>query len=178
MLDAYGFEIYEQNEFPLAYLITFRTYGTWLHGDERWAVRRNRKSRTETKMVPPNVPLEERMKEEFGIPPFVLSMEQRQAVEEAIREVCRIRGYVLRGVNVRTNHVHSVISVQAKPERVADSLKAYSTRWLRELGLIEPGTKVWSRGRSRRYPWKPRHVDAAVDYVLYGQGEFPFELEN
>ena len=27
--------IWDDNEFPLAYLITFRTYGTWLHGDER-----------------------------------------------------------------------------------------------------------------------------------------------
>ena len=30
MLDEYGFEIYEESEFPLAYLLTFRTYGTWL----------------------------------------------------------------------------------------------------------------------------------------------------
>jgi hypothetical protein len=33
MLDDYGFEIYEENEFPIAYLLTFRTFGTWLHGD-------------------------------------------------------------------------------------------------------------------------------------------------
>ena len=33
MLDEYGFELYEENEFPLAYLLTFRTFGTWLHGD-------------------------------------------------------------------------------------------------------------------------------------------------
>lgn len=32
MLDEYGFEIYEENEFPIAYLLTFRTFGTWLHG--------------------------------------------------------------------------------------------------------------------------------------------------
>ena len=35
MLDEYGFEQFEQNSFPLAYLITFSTYGTWLHGDDR-----------------------------------------------------------------------------------------------------------------------------------------------
>ncbi|HMT07731.1 MAG TPA: hypothetical protein PKA82_06975 [Pyrinomonadaceae bacterium] len=23
---------FDENEFPLGYLITFRTYGTWLHG--------------------------------------------------------------------------------------------------------------------------------------------------
>ena len=177
MLDDYGFETYEQNEFPLAYLITFRTYGTWLHGDERWAVRRNKKSRTETKMVAPNVPLEERMREETRTP-VLLGQPQRKVVEETIREVCRIREYLLHAVNVRTNHAHSVVSVQSKPDRVADTLKAYSTRRLRELGLIEPGIQVWSRGRSRRYFWKPHHVQAAIDYVLYCQDDVPFELED
>jgi hypothetical protein len=42
MLDDYGFEIYEENTFPLAYLITLRTFGTWLHGDERGSVSRKR----------------------------------------------------------------------------------------------------------------------------------------
>ncbi len=34
-LDDYGFERYEENSFPIAYLLTWRTFGTWLHGDER-----------------------------------------------------------------------------------------------------------------------------------------------
>ena len=178
MLDDHGFEVFEQNEFPIAYLITFRTYGTWLHGDERWAVRRNRKSRSEAKIMAPNVPLEERMHEELESHPFLLNLEQRDAVDKAIREVCQIRDYILHTANVRSNHVHSVIGVQAKPERVADSLKAYSTRRLRELGLIEPETRVWSRGRSRRYLWKPRHVEAAIHYVLFCQGDVPFELDD
>ena len=32
---------FDDNEFPLAYLITIRCYGTWLHGDERRAVDRH-----------------------------------------------------------------------------------------------------------------------------------------
>ena len=31
---------FDDNEFPLAYLITFRCYGTWLHGDERGSMDR------------------------------------------------------------------------------------------------------------------------------------------
>ena len=31
---------WDDNEFPLAYLLTFRTYGTWHHGDERGSVDR------------------------------------------------------------------------------------------------------------------------------------------
>ncbi len=28
-------DLWDDNEWPLAYLITIRTYATWLHGDER-----------------------------------------------------------------------------------------------------------------------------------------------
>ncbi|HEV8590779.1 MAG TPA: hypothetical protein VGQ55_01645 [Pyrinomonadaceae bacterium] len=32
---------WDDNDVPLAYLITFRTYGTWLHGDRRGSVDRH-----------------------------------------------------------------------------------------------------------------------------------------
>ncbi len=41
--------------------------------------------------------------------------------------------------------------------------------------LFAQELKAWSRGKSRRYLWKPRYVLAAIDYVLYGQGWIPFE---
>ena len=178
MLDDYGFEIYEENAFPLAYLITFRTFGTWLHGDERSSINRSNGSRAKTVKLDPNVPLEESMRDQMYQPPVILSIEQRKAVHDAIVELCNQRAYLLRALSVRSNHVHSVIGVQAKPERVADSLKAFSTKRLRELGLIEADERVWSRGRSRRYLWKPREVDAAINYVLYCQGDVSFEEWN
>jgi hypothetical protein len=78
----------------------------------------------------------------------------------------------LKAVNVRTNHAHAVNTATQKPERIVDALKANATKLLRESGLITPDTKVWSRGRSRRYLWKPRHVLAAIEYTLHGQGDF------
>ncbi len=175
-LDDHGFELFETNDFPLAYLITFRTYGTWLHGDERSSVRRNRKSPKESRLIPINIPLKQAMESEMDAPPVLLNQEQRNVVEIAIREVCDSRSHRLHAVNARTNHVHAVVSAQCRPERLADALKAYATRRLRELELIDKNVQIWARGRSRRYLWKPRHVAAAVDYVLYGQGDLPFEL--
>jgi len=32
--------IWNDRDIPLAYFITFRTYGTWLHGDERGSIDR------------------------------------------------------------------------------------------------------------------------------------------
>ena len=34
--------MWNDTDMPLAFLITFRTYGTWLHGDERGSVNRFR----------------------------------------------------------------------------------------------------------------------------------------
>jgi REP element-mobilizing transposase RayT len=178
MLDDYGFEIYEENEFPLAYLITFRTYGTWLHGDRRTSVNRSNRNIQGTIKIDPNVPLEEAMQDEMDRPLFILSDVQRKVVHDAIEELCHQRTYALHALNVRTNHAHSVVGAQKKPERVADSLKAFSTKRLRELGLIAPDERVWSRGRSRRYLWKPRDVEAAVHYVLHCQDDVPFDDWN
>ncbi|MEP7148278.1 MAG: transposase [Acidobacteriota bacterium] len=175
MLDEYGFELYEENEFPLAYLLTFRTFGTWLHGDSRWSVGRSRRSPRESKLIQPNVPLNEKMADEMNQAPVILNKNQRDAVELAISEVCENRGYSLRAVNARTNHVHSVVTAQIKPERIINTFKAYSTRKLRDANLFPRDLRVWSCGRSRRYLWKPRNVLAAIDYVLYSQGWVPFE---
>ncbi|MEP7214313.1 MAG: transposase [Acidobacteriota bacterium] len=175
MLDDHGFETYEENEFPLAYLITFRTYGTWLHGDERWSVRRNALG---PKEYPPNLPFKDLTRDEMDQPPVVLEDEQRSVVVQAVTEVCKHRSYHLHAINARSNHVHAVVSAALKPERIADTFKAYSTRRLRETVPISTETKVWSRGRSRRYLWKPGHVDAAVSYTLYSQGDEAFVQDD
>src|SRR5262249_55680035 len=96
-------------------------------------------------------------------------------VQASIEEVCRFRGYQLYGLNVRTTHAHTVVAAAVKPEPIADAFKAYATRSLRVERLIPHDTKVWSRGRSRRYLWKENHVSAAIDYVLYCQGQVSFE---
>ncbi len=177
-MDEYGFEKFEHNEFPLAYLITFRTYGTWLHGDERHSVDRHDKNIYGTPKISPNENLDEMMKDNLKGDAVELTSDQRRIIESAIKDLCDERSYHLQAINVRSNHVHVVVSVAKKPERIADAFKAFATKRLREEGLIDKSVKVWSRGRSRRYLWKPRHVNLAIDYVLYGQGDVPFELEE
>jgi REP element-mobilizing transposase RayT len=170
-LDEYGYEVWEENSFPLAYLLTFRTFGTWLHGDERTSVR-DGWNRYGHPRYQSNETLEKWMREEMGQNPFILTGPMRTIVSEAIADVCTRRGYSLQAENVRTNHVHVVLSAAKKPDRIVDALKANATKLLRERGLVSLDTKVWSRGRSRRYLWKPRHVVAAIEYTLYGQGDF------
>lgn len=171
-VDDHGFPLWEENSFPLAYLLTFRTFGTWLHGDERTSVKRDGWNRYGHPRYRANQTLERWMAEEMQHKPVLLSDQMRQVVDEAIRDLCEQRGYALKALNVRTNHAHAVVSAAQKPERIVDSMKAVATKQLRIRQLVEGNTKVWSRGRSRRYLWKPRHVAAAIEYTVYGQGDF------
>ncbi len=121
---------FDDNEFPLAYFISFRTYGTWLHGDERGSVNRNQ-NKYGTPRMAPNSRLQQAERKLLKHPPVTLDGRQRPVVEKAVREVCELRGYTLVAINVRTNHVHTVVSAQMKPEPILQAFQAYATRKLR-----------------------------------------------
>ena len=178
MLDDHGFEIYEGNQFPMAYLLTFRTYGTWLHGDERGAIRRNGNNRYGGPKITPSVPLKAKMEEIRKEQPFLLNKEQRAMIQTAFIEVCEFRSYFLRAANIRINHAHGVVSAAVRPEKIVNDLKVYGTRKLRAKWQCSPSQRVWARGSSTRYLWKPRHVEAAIDYVKYCQEDIPFEFRD
>ena len=169
-------EMWDDNEFPLAYMITIRTYGTWLHGDKRKSVDLHGKNVYGEPRQKPNENLRKVMKANAFHDSFVFDNQQRKLVEESMRETCKAREYDLLAINVRTNHAHLVVSSASKPERIINGFKSHATRKLRENYLVLKNQKVWSRGGSRRYLWKLRHVDLAIDYVLFGQGLLPFEL--
>ena len=103
-------------------------------------------------------------------PQVKLDAERRVCVDGAIRYACARRTWELHALNVRTNHIHAVLSGSAPPEAMLTSLKAWATRRLAESGLIERGAKVWTRGGSTRYLWTPDDVAAATWYVTDGQG--------
>jgi REP element-mobilizing transposase RayT len=161
---------WDDAEYPMAYLITFRTYGTWLHGDARRSVDLRGQNVYGNPFVEPNKQLSDKMAENMKAEPFLLNAVHRKHVDEAIREVCLYKNFALKAINVRTNHAHTVVSAQTKPEPIATAFKAYATRRLRREGLIGSDTKVWSRGESTRYLWKPQFVERAIDYVINGQG--------
>jgi REP element-mobilizing transposase RayT len=171
-------EFWDDNEFPLAYLFTLRTYGTWLHGDERESVDRHGKNIYGAKRIAGNLNLKEKMLAERASAAFLFDKKQRECAEKTIKEVCSCKNYFLHAVNVRTNHIHSVVSAQTIPEKIINSFKTYVTRNLRQKNLISADRRVWSRGGSRRYLWKQKHVDLAIDYVLYCQDDVVFNIDE
>ena len=157
--------------FPLGYLITFRTYGTWLHGDERGSIDRFH-NRFGTPRIPQNKQWKKYNRSLLSQPPVVkLSRRQRKAVEEAIRETCKIRKWGFWITNIRTNHVHTVVSAACKPEKILSAFKANATRKLREEGCWNSSRSPWVEKGSKKYLWTEQDVINAVVYVEYDQGE-------
>lgn len=160
-----------EGNYPLAYLITIRAYGTWLHGDEKGSVDRHNFNIYGTPRMFYSESLKNLMKDQMKQKPIIFDKKERICVLETVKEVCDFRGYELLAVNIRTNHLHAVVSAYANPDKIANEFKSYATRRLRESGLIALEKKVWARGKSRRYLWKVKHVETAVEYVLFGQGD-------
>ena len=154
---------------PLAYFISFRCYGTWLHGDERGSV-----DRLHNTYGSPFIATDEaREQAEFlklKHSPVMLDTNQQMNMDATIREVCTYRNWLLRALNVRTNHVHAVVTADWQPERVMHSFKSYATRRLIEAGRWQPKQQLWSRHGSTKYIWTEAGIDRACDYVLNRQG--------
>lgn len=168
---------FDDNEFPLAYLISFRCYGTWVHGDNRGSVDR-KQNVYGTSKIAPNRRLQNSDAKQLRHPPQQLDARKRKVVENAVREVCEHRQYILRAINVRTNHVHTVVTAARKPEPILIAFQAYSTRALRKQRLISADVKPWARHGSTPYLWKQRDVEKGIEYVLLGQGDELFRLDD
>lgn len=162
---------------PLAFFITWVTYGTWLPGDERGWVEYHRG----WQLPDPVRELEAKMR--MTEDACRLDHAQRRAVEEQVTETCRIRGWDLHALNCRSNHLHVVLTASAKPKIVRAQLKAWCTRKLKTLEETRLGKLTqrdagkplrqnwWAERGSQRYIYDEKSLEAAILYVLDGQDQ-------
>ena len=154
---------------PIAYFITWTSYGTWLPGDERGWWRQG-------KWHQANELFREMAASEMKESPFILSREDRDIVEQTIAKHCEIRGWNLHTARARTNHVHVVVTAPGyKPETVRDQFKAWCTR---KLKPTHPGReRFWTEGGSRRWINHENDLEAAIVYVNEAQDRKGLELQ-
>ncbi|MFA6132694.1 MAG: transposase [Phycisphaerae bacterium] len=152
---------------PLAYFLTWTTYGSWLPGDRRGWVHHSDGAW--------HVPIREGDNRILGSaihamsgPSVILSQEQRDRVSSTIQACCKTRNWGLHAINVRSNHVHVVVcAADYSPERVMGYFKTWASRTLN--GLASPGAKGpwWTRHGSTRYINAPESLQKAIDYVVH-----------
>ena len=153
----------------VTYLITFTCYGTHLHGDESGSVDKLHNV-PGMRLVDPDPG---RLRAAIGRmtqAPNGLDACKREIVLTSIGEVCSFKSWDLLAAHVRSNHVHVVVSSTEKPDKVMNAFKAYASRKLNQCALDAP-CRRWTRHGSTRYLWDREQVEAAIAYVIDGQGK-------
>jgi REP element-mobilizing transposase RayT len=163
--------MWNDTDIPLAYFISFRGHGTWLHGDERGSTDRHNNAYG-APHIPTNMHWQSHNRKTLIGDPVRLNARRRRAIEAAIQETCAIRGWRLLAMNIRTNHVHTVASTAGKKGELAlNAFKANSTREMRQDGCWKSERSPWADKGSCRRLWNERSVSNAIEYVLNGQGD-------
>ena len=103
----------------------------------------------------------------------LLEPHHRETVEQACREHCEVRGWELKAVNARSNHVHVVVAAHEKPQKVRDQLKANCTRRLRSQSQPLVCERTWTRGGDCEVLSDDPDVEVAVAYVLEAEDRKP-----
>ena len=148
---------------PIAFFITWSTYGTWLPGDARGWI----EFQHGWKLPEPPLALEcaARMSET----PCLLDASQRETVEKQVAETCGYRGWTLHAANCRSNHGHVVVTAAGTDsKKIRVDLKAWCTRRLKEN---DPGTREhwWADRGSIRWVWNQTSLATVVEYTTEGQ---------
>jgi REP element-mobilizing transposase RayT len=164
-----GTAMWNDTDTPLAYFISFRTYGTWLHGDQRGSIDRFH-NRYRAPYIQKNEAWSDYNKQRLKSEPLILKARQRRSIEAAIRETCNIRKWLLLALNLRTNHIHTVVAANRPSSLVLNALKANATRQLRVDGLWQHSFSPWADKGSKRSLWNEQSIARAIDYVMNGQG--------
>jgi len=145
---------------PLAYFLTWTTYGTWLPGDARGWRRRQEPGVTQ----PPNRLFAEMAASELQEPPFFLAPSDLAIAERAITKHCQVRSWMLHKVSVLSNHIHVVVTApQYAPKKVCVQFKAWCTH---QLKPNYPTRKYfWTRGGYHCCLNNKDALESAIQYV-------------
>jgi REP element-mobilizing transposase RayT len=155
-------------DYPLAYLITFTTYGVWLHGDIRGSVDKEHNKYGDD-FLPRTESFERQDRKFLKNDAVLLAENDRNIVLNAILSQCSFRGWFAYAIHVRSNHIHIVVSAAEKPEKIMSTFKSYSTRALRASGINR--LKFWTVHGSTRYLWDKEKLEKAIKYVRDEQGK-------
>ena len=149
--------------FPLAYFITWTTYGTWLPGDARaW-------KKWRAGHQPPQPRLEAWCQTLMKERALTLSPAQRLRIEDVCRQHADIRNWQMHAMSVRSNHVHLVVSAAADPQKVRDQFKANATRVLRQPPHAIEQEHIWTRGGDIEFIDRESDLALVALYVTEAQ---------
>jgi len=153
--------------YPRAWFITWTTYGTWLHGDPRGSF-------LDSTYVPPDLALEETNRAQLTDDAVYLTDHQRAIVDASLVDACLAQGWEPHARNVRTNHVHLLVSAGRAGTFVRSRLKALASKALSDdAGLPAAGDD----GRKRWWTEKGNIIPVEDEKSLEGLTVYVRDLQ-
>ena len=151
-------------EFPLAYHLTFGTYGTRLHGDKRGTVSREQ-NRFGEPIIGQDVVWQRLEQSQLKFPPVVFSNEQQRHIEHVMAGVCERGGWEYHIAAGQPDHVHVMLTSPNDGKAIRKWLKTWlgqemSTRW-----PLAPRQTWWAEGRSIRSVWNDDYFKNLFEYI-------------
>ena len=149
---------------PIAFFLTWTTYGSWLPGDSRgWTDGRGHLRTAE----PARTLQASRLLAECTL---TMGVHQQSVVADVIATHCSIRGWTLHAISCRPQHVHVVVTaVGVSPEGVLTQFKTWASRRLKEgcVGDRNRSRRMrwWTEGGSKRWIYDVAELGAVVTYV-------------
>jgi REP element-mobilizing transposase RayT len=149
---------------PLAYHITWGTYGIRLHGDPRGTVDRKHND-YKTKIVTTDRPRLEHEKARLKFAPVRFTREQRLFLETALPQICERGQWTFITCAVAPDHVHLIVKSEINPE----TIRRLAKRWSSEaLFATFPTTSIgtwWAEAGSIRWIGDDAYLQNATRYV-------------
>lgn len=162
------------------WFLTWRTYGTWLPGDERGFVgpvveangERVIRNAPGTPQEEPAPGLHDYAQSIMRADPILLEPGHAAEVFAQFRETASVRGWTMLALAVLSNHIHVVVRVEGDPDGadVLRDFKSYASRRLNDAYGKPTGGSWWSESGSRRVLRDESSAVATVRYVREQEG--------
>ncbi len=138
-------------------MLTWRTYGTWLQGDERGYIK-------DGQLLNQNQKLEQANKENLKKEPIEFNAMQIEAVKKSIIQEAKRLNQKIYALSVLPNHIH--LLVEKIDESIESTAAFYKTT--ARISLYKNGLegKIWAKGYDKRYIFTQEELLNRMVYIL------------
>lgn len=147
--------------------ITFGTYGTRLHGDDRPTVDRQHNQRHQSFIdVQPSLKLKNQ--NDMRAEPVILSIDKQLFVQQIALKICQRGQWHLHIIAAAGNHVHTLLDAQSSAP--PKDIRKWFKRWLGDALTDQFGKPAgdtwWAEGGSTKPVKDQAYFDNVYRYIL------------
>jgi REP element-mobilizing transposase RayT len=153
-----------RTNFPLAYHITFGTYGTRLHGDDRGTVDRSQNNFGDP-IIGHDKDWNSHERRLLKFAPRELTFDQRAFIETAVPKICDRGGWQFLEVAAAPDHVHNMLTGNANGNTIRKWLKRWLGESLSEHWPLQPQELWWAECGSVKWVWTQDYFNRVRDYI-------------